>query len=248
VPSTDQIPARREFKYLAPAGALPALRASIAPYCAMDAHAGPDGTYGLRSLYLDAPDMRLYHANEREASTRFKARVRTYSDTPGSPVFGEIKHRDGDVIRKPRVRLPAHDWTAGVRPGAALNPFLVQVLRHDLRPVVLVEYRREAWMSRIDEYARVSIDTQIRCQTRREWSLDADPDRWRPVDHTLLTFTPSSACVVELKWAGSAPPWMTLVVRRLDALRASFSKYCYSMQALADDHYRDGREAQSVWG
>lgn len=243
-----QIPARREFKYLIDRSRLPALRAALSPFCGLDAHAGADRAYGLRSLYFDSPDMRLYHANEREAPVRFKARVRWYSDAESSPIYAEIKLRDGDVIKKTRTSLPTPDWASGLRAGAPVGPFGMRMHRHDLRPVALVDYRREAYMSRVDEYARISIDTQIRCQEQDRWSLEANPRRWRAIDHPLQTWMTTSPCVVELKWADYAPSWMVSLVQQLDMLRFSFSKYCYSMLALSEDHYRDYREAQSRWG
>ncbi len=243
-----QIPARREFKYLVERARVPALRDALRPWCERDPHAGEDGTYALRSLYFDSPDLMLFHANEREAPRRFKARVRTYPEGNEAPVFAEIKFRSGDVIHKTRTPLPAEDWRAALRPGGAaeLDPFLSRVRRHDLRPTALVEYRREAWVSRIDAYGRVSIDFGVQCQAAGRLTLDADPRRWRPVDHPLITWMPVSPCVVELKWADYAPSWMVQLVQRLDLLRHSFSKYCYSMQSLADDHYRDYRWTSST--
>ena len=248
MPDSDQIPARREYKYLVDRGRLPALRAALAPFCTLDPNAGPDRAYALRSLYFDTPDLRLYHANEQEAPVRFKARVRCYPDAPKSPVFAEVKLRDGDIIKKPRTSLPQDDWVSGLQAGSALNPFATRVHRHGLRPVALVEYRREAYLSTIDNYARVSIDFNIRCQEQPRWSLEAHPRRWRSIDHPLLTWTRESPCVVELKWAEVAPRWMVGLVQQLDLLRHSFSKYCYSMLQLAEDHRRDYREAQSPWG
>lgn len=247
---SDHIPARREFKYLVDRKRLPALRRALEPWCDLDRFAGEDRAYRLRSLYFDSPDMRLYHANDREAPVRFKARIRSYPEAPNSPVIAELKFRDGDIIRKTRKRLPGDDWTRGLRAGDGLDldPFVVRMHRHDLRPVVIVDYRREAYMGRFDDYARVSIDTTIQCQATDRLSLDAHPKRWRAMDTPLLTFTPTSPCVVELKWADCAPPWMVQLAQGLDLLRHSFSKYCYSMLSLADDHHRDYREAQSRWG
>ena len=150
MPNAASIPPRREFKYLIPRSRMPALRAALAPYCDRDPNAGADGTYTLRSLYFDTPNLRLYHANESEEPVRFKARVRCYPEAATSPVFAEVKFRNGDVIRKTRTYLPTPDWPSGLRAGAPLDPFVTRMHRYDLRPVVLVDYRREAWMSRID--------------------------------------------------------------------------------------------------
>ena len=243
------IPARREFKYLFDRSRMPALRDALRAWCDIDPYAGADGTYALRSLYLDSPNLRLFHANEREDNVRFKARIRSYTEVPNSPIFAEIKHRYGDVIRKTRTLLPKGDWTMGLRAGTgcALDPFVSRIHQNDLRPMVLVDYRREAWMSRVDEYARVSIDTEIRCQAIHELSLDAQPRRWRAVDNPLLTFTAGSPCIVELKFADYAPDWMIQLTQRLHLIRHSFSKYCYSMLSLASDQFCDYREAQRGW-
>ncbi len=248
------IPDRREFKYLVPASELEALRNLIRGFCTRDPNGGADGTYKLRSLYLDTWNMRLHKANERESPVRFKARVRCYPEgEAGGPVFAEIKGRNGDVIRKTRAKLPADRWQellqgapAGAHRSAALDDFVCRVHRFDLRPICHVEYRREAWMSSLETYARVSIDYRVACRAEHRWTLEGE-DSMRAVDTPLPTHTPESIAVVELKWADAIPRWMVVLVQKLDLLRHSFSKYGFSVLALADDHYVDYRRSQSVW-
>ena len=233
---------------------IPAFREEVRGFCAPDPFNGPDGTYLIRSLYLDTRGLELFHANGREAGERFKARVRGYPEAPGPKVFVEIKNRHGDVIRKTRAPLPRHGWAQQLRDFGSpdwahpdLDAFLFKYHRYSLRPQVLVEYRREAWASRQDDYARISIDGQVRCQPATELSLEANPARWRAIDSPLPTWLGESTCVVELKWADVVPRWMMQLVRRLDLLRHAFSKYCYSMEALADEHYRDYRRSHSAF-
>lgn len=245
-----EVPARREFKYLVPPQAMGALRVALGGLCDRDPHAGPDGTYVLRSLYLDTADCALFQANERQAVSRFKARVRGYPGAPGAPVFAEIKARHGDVIHKTRAVLRPDTWVEAVCRGQAGDPaldnFIYHRERYDLRPTALVQYRREAWMSRYDDYARVSVDTRIECQAPRGLSLKAGPG-WRPLDLGCNTWTPRSVAVLELKWADHAPRWMVDLVAGLGLLRGAFSKYIYSMLAIAEDHHRDYRWASSPW-
>lgn len=234
---------RREFKYLVPKQVLPRLRRAVAATCAPDRYAGPDGTYRIRSLYLDTPRYDLFHANAREAPERFKARVRCYPDV-SSPVFLEIKKRSLDTIVKTRAPVPTDHWQAILegrtladdprgepRSASARERFLALVHAYDLRPVVLVEYLREAYVSTVDRYARVTFDTRIRCQSRRRLDLDADPRRWRVVAHPGRIVTEPAYTVVELKFGRTAPPWMVALVRRCDLLRHSFSKYGHSLHA-----------------
>lgn len=251
---TDAIPDRREFKYLIPREELPELRDFISRVCRRDANAGPDGSYRLRSLYLDTWNMRLFKANEREAPVRFKARVRCYPDAPAdSPVFAEIKGRNGDVIRKTRAKLPRDRWQAllrgehaGPHRSDALDDFVYRMHRFDLRPVCHVDYRREAWMSRLEEYARVSIDTRIETRQARDFTLRSGTSM-KPVDSPLPTHTRGSISVVELKWADAAPRWMVQLVERFELLRHSFSKYGFSVLALNEDHFADYRRTQAAW-
>ena len=99
-------PAATRYRYPTMAGRLleppeaEELRKRIAGYCTRDEFAQEDGSYRIRSLYLDTWNMSLYKANDREAPRRFKARVRSYPDAPGGPVFAEIKARVGDVIQR----------------------------------------------------------------------------------------------------------------------------------------------------
>lgn len=234
---------RREFKYLVPNHVLPRLRSAVAATCAPDRHAGPDGTYRIRSLYLDTPSYDLFYANNREAAERFKARIRCYPDST-SPVFLEIKTRLLDTIVKTRAPVPRDGWQAIVEGKTAASGeaspshaergrerFLALVHSYHLRPVVLVEYRREAYVSAVDVYARATFDTRIACQPRHALELEADPRRWRPVPHPGRTVTEPAYTVVELKFGPRAPEWMVALVRRFDLMRHSFSKYGYALRA-----------------
>ncbi len=234
---------RYEFKYLVPESMAPAIRAAALTVGRKDPYAGRDGHYPIRSLYLDTRQFHLYHANERQAPDRFKARVRCYPDAPSAPVFLEIKRRVRVVIQKSRGAVPRAQWLttaqgepgalASVKPGARkpVEAFVRNALLYHLEPAILVEYDREAFMSDIDEYARLTIDRGVRCQTVNGWALEADPKGWRRIDSAVRTQTVDPRAVLELKFQTRPPRWMVDLVRRLDLIRLSFSKYCYGIEA-----------------
>ena len=221
---------------------MPAIRAAALTTSRIDAYAGADGTYRIRSLYFDTSQFDLYWANEREQPDRFKVRVRSYPGKQG-PVFLEVKRRAKDVILKTRGPLAPFVWQDAVRgrtapldglhagARAAVERFLLVVARHHLRPVALVEYEREAYVSEIDSYARLTFDRKITVQQHEALDLEASPGRWRPVDHPAQTLTAEPICVLELKFERRPPAWMSALVRRLDLVRRSFSKYCYGVNA-----------------
>jgi hypothetical protein len=239
---------RREFKYLLPMRRADELRRAMEGIARRDPYAGPDGSYLIRSLYLDTPDLRLYEANDREAGNRFKVRVRCY---PGAqaPVFLEVKRRDGDVILKTRIKVPQERWPDVLRdPGSSrgAQAFADLCDRHDLRPTVLVEYSREAWASDLDDYARVTLDRAVCAAAPDGWQLDPPGLSWRPIDHPMLTATWEPVAIVELKFAGAPPVWMHRMVARLELFRYSYSKYCTAVRALARP--ADRREPVAAWG
>lgn len=233
---------RYEYKYLILESVVPAIRAAVRTTSKIDRYAGPDGTYRIRSLYFDTEKFDLFWANEREQPDRFKLRARMY---PGktSPVFLEVKRRVLDVIVKSRAAVPMEHWReiiAGKDEALkALPPyvranalkFLAPFHRHHIRPVLLVDYEREAYISEIDSYARLTFDRKIVVQEQDKLDFEAIPTRWRSVDHRAQTRTQEPISVLELKFERRPPRWMVALVQRLDLIRYSFSKYCYGVAA-----------------
>jgi SPX domain protein involved in polyphosphate accumulation len=232
---------RYEHKFLIPERIIPEIRSVARSTSRLDSYARDDGTYPIRSLYFDTPSLDLYMANDREQARRFKARVRMY---PGatSPYFLEVKQRVLDVIVKTRAPVPWDRWRQAIdcdratldvmpeRSQAAVLAFASRVHAHHLEPVLLVQYEREAYVSEVDSYARLTFDRKICVQERTELDLDADDRRWRSIDHTAQTQTSEPVAVLELKFERRPPVWMHALVRRLELVRWSFSKYCYGLR------------------
>lgn len=246
---TANIIERREFKYLIDLATAERVRAAIRPFCALDPWAArnPGGRYAIESLYFDTRDLTLFWANEHEQVDRFKARVRHYPEVSGGPVFFEIKRRYNDVIAKTRGKVPRAAWqhlladpaapvpdaVAGKDRGA-VERFLALTRALHLRPYTLVRYDREPHFSRVDDYVRVTFDSNIRAQLLQRVDFDAAPDRWRSLDDpvTQRVAELDSRIVLELKFTTIIPLWLLHIVERLGLARRSFSKYCTSIRAF----------------
>lgn len=261
--NAEQLNERREYKYLLPPHKVEQVRAIANTVCQRDGYAGPDGLYTIRSLYFDTDRYHLFTANTREAGDRYKVRIRNYPSTgPSGPIFMEVKQRVGDIIRKTRGMVKPSQWKTlltdpssfytmdlGTKYRTAVERFITLVHTYHLKPVMLVEYDREAYFSEVDEYARMTFDLRIRCQTRDTLELSAEDQDWRHVDNPIRTKTLEPMTLLELKFGGPPPRWMTRMVQNLELERHTFSKYGYSViEQLSLPDARTTRLVLEDWG
>ena len=66
---------------------------------------GGSARYSVHSLYLDSKDWRIYRETRNGNFSRFKLRARTYKFDDKTPVFLEVKSRDGEAMQKTRAVL-----------------------------------------------------------------------------------------------------------------------------------------------
>jgi hypothetical protein len=233
-----EIPDRYELKYLICEDEVDAIRRAIEPFCVLDPHAerAPGHEYPITSLYLDTPRHDLYRISRERRGFRWKARVRTYD---GADVaFLEIKNKDHDLIKKARARVPLAGWAERLQgppaddATAAERSFCEKVQLCPLEPVLMVRYEREAWMSTVDRYARVTFDRRVVCQPWSEWSLDWDGRNWLALDSSRSMLTVRRGVVLELKCMTAVPRWLSNVACLANLKRARYSKYCKGIERL----------------
>lgn len=238
---------RREYKFLIDRATVAAVRASIRPFCLLDPYAAqsPTRSYCIETLYLDTQDLSLFWANDHEQVDRVKVRVRRYADKPGSPIFLEVKRRINDVIAKSRGRVPAQAWAKLLGDPAASIPadvtgrdrdaverFMAMHRSLHLRPITLVRYQREPWISTVDDYARVTFDTCIQAHSLDSLTFEPDGGRWRALDDAVMQRTLESLVVLELKFTNNVPRWLVNITRNIGLVRGAYSKYGNSIRAF----------------
>ena len=232
------IPDRYELKYIIPEWKVEEVRRAIEPFCVLDPNSAksPNHQYPIQSLYLDTANRDLYRISRERRGRRWKARVRHYdgSDT----VFLEVKNKDCDMVKKPRARIPYDGWVKRVlgplHPDAcsAERIFCERLLRYGLVPTLMVRYKREAWLSTVDSYARVTFDRRVMCQGWSDWSLDADPRNWIALDGPNSMWGVPKGVVLELKCLSAVPRWLSNVVHIAGLHKISYSKYCRGIERV----------------
>ena len=191
---------------------------------------------------MDSNDLATYWATVHCEGKRFKLRVRYYDDEPGSPLFFEIKRRENDCIMKHRGAVhrsagaallsgqwpcPEHLLFHTAEDLVSLQKFCHLMLRLNARPTVAVAYSREAWMSPGGNSARLTIDRDVRGQTRHEIAFTT------AMEDPVYPF--GDRCVLELKFTDRFPDWFHDLAQHFGLNQSSAPKYCGSVASTGQD-------------
>jgi VTC domain len=235
---------RFELKYLIPESMIKPISDYIERYCVLDPHADETGSYWINTLYLDSNDLRLFRRRENDEDRRFTMRIRSYGNQPKPPYFAEIKYKQDGVVKKYRHAF-GNDLLQSLRDNPSSPPFhaltelpsknLAMFTRlgeiYDVSPKILTRYRRIAYMSIIDSYARVTFDVDLQYQEEKNYNLTPDSRAMTHYDNPLR-FHSGCNVILELKCDTQVPLWMIDLIRRFNLQRSGFSKYCSSLAEM----------------
>jgi len=193
------------------------------------------GDYPIVSLYLDSDDMHLCKESLDGRQNRFKLRIRGYTDEPDYPVFFEIKRRINTVIMKSRTRvmhsdvprllsglsLPPQSYSVDTK---ALNQFQLYMTSIQAKPKVLIRYMRQAFEDEGESRVRVTFDRQLCYSVTDKPEVRLGGSGWQrsPV-------TENGGVVLEIKFNGSYPVWLSRLVEYFDLRARAMSKYATSI-------------------
>ncbi|MCX5645393.1 MAG: polyphosphate polymerase domain-containing protein [Phycisphaerae bacterium] len=193
-----------------------------------------DGMYPIVSLYLDSPDLRLCRETLTGQKNRFKLRIRSYTDEPEYPRFFEIKRRINQVIFKSRARVTDRDvptlLTGRSLPPQGystdedtLNQFQFYVASIHAGPMVLIRYLRQAFEGTGEARVRVTFDRELCYKVTHESQVRLGGPGWQ--HHTFTT----GHTILEIKFTGRYPAWLTRLVRDFELEVTPVSKYATSI-------------------
>ncbi len=159
---------RHELKYYIDDLQYQILRKNLAAVLKPDAHAGPDGRYHVRSLYFD--DFRNTALADKisGATYRTKYRMRIYNCSDEYIKF-ELKTKLDQYVCKESVRLTREEADCIIAGDIAflaesktpfLKTFYLESRSKLLRPVVLVDYNREAYVHPVGN-VRITFDLDL---------------------------------------------------------------------------------------
>lgn len=214
-----------ELKYLIDEERAARIMAWARTHLNPDPHAGGDhgDGYLVNSLYLDTPNLDVFHRSELYQQRKYRLR-RYGSDTK---IWLEVKAKRKGLVRKQRVAVEDHtvehrltqsidnDWD-GVWYRQRLD-------EHQLRPVCQVTYRRFARVGMtVNGTMRLTIDNSLSGCLANGWQVPNSP-----LEGVQLL---QGQCILELKFQVAMPAIFHQLVADEQLLTTSFSKYRTSVE------------------
>ena len=185
--------------------------------------------YRIRSLYYDTTDDRLYNESINGVDNRSKYRIRFYDMNKG---FFRMERKDTvGCLKSKRSESVSCDYVESAIKGEVLpadkdgilNEVFTLGRTQLLRPVVIVDYRRSAYTYPIGN-VRITFDRDISCTYRTEDFMN---------EHALLIpVMPYGKHILEVKYDGILPGFISSMIDIGDLERVSFSKYAYSRSVV----------------
>lgn len=183
--------------------------------------------YKIRSLYFDTPFNKDFYERVDGLENRKKIRLRTY-DVNSPNVKLEIKRKFGSSQRKDSLiisrddaqKLIECDYEVLLKYDNKVANTIYNIMKIDYyRPVVLIEYRRKAFLHSTNDI-RITLDFEI---SSNEIQLDFFNE-----DAVLYPLFDYDTKVLEVKYNKFLYRWISDILANCDVLQQSVSKYSLS--------------------
>ena len=223
---------RFEVKYIIAATAIPRLLRQLAPYVRPDANMPDPQGYQVHSVYWDSPGLAVFWEKVEGLEIRRKLRFRRYGNSPD--IYAEIKGRVDRTVQKRRFRLSEDQAERLLRrtgpldlAGTDSHPVAAEVEsfihQYRLEPIVAITYRRYALEGSETSDLRITFDRRVQYSTT-DLTMT-------PLERGKYLLDPRNA-VMEVKYNGRVPLWLSKLVSREGFVLQRLSKYCAAIDRV----------------
>ncbi|MCO5142923.1 MAG: polyphosphate polymerase domain-containing protein [Oligoflexia bacterium] len=236
---------RYELKYLIPYEMVAPISKYVEQFCEMDYYSqiSPNHAYVINSLYLDTPSLQLLNRKENGDPGYFSLRIRSYGTNPKLPLFFESKQKYRDFSRKRRAKVYVENFGDLIESPESVADykqlmqeknfadFMNKVNLYGARPVIFTQYSRIAYLSTLDDYARVTFDMDLKYMEERNFNAVPNESIMSHYDHCDSFQYPGSGynVILELKCERKIPIWIVQLVKHFGLTQRNFSKFGNSM-------------------
>ena len=223
---TRNIPLRHELKYFITPAEMNVLRGVLTPVMQLDPNGNENNEYHIRSLYFDTINDDALEEKIAGVGNRKKYRIRIYNFSD-KVIKLECKSKYGDLISKQSVTIPrdlAEQLIAG-------DPEGLQRMRHPLfhdmyremrinllRPAVIVDYVREAYIHPAEE-VRITFDKTLRTGLYSNDLFNKNIPTYPVFDDPVE--------ILEVKYDEFLPSYIQSMLSGVTAQRSAISKYTW---------------------
>ncbi|GHU77661.1 molecular chaperone [Clostridia bacterium] len=217
-------PLRHELKFQLNMGEYLLLSRTLDTVLDRDPNGDEFNEYRIRSLYFDTPFDDALYEKLSGAPERRKYRIRIYKNSDRL-IKLECKRKIGELTSKEALTIPrdlADQLIAGDTKGLLatgeplLHAMYAQLMTRALRPVVIVDYYREAYLHPAEEI-RITFDKRLRSGMR---SIDL----FNP-NVPLLDPLPNPTVILEVKYNRILPGYIRKLLNQCRGQRLAVSKY-----------------------
>ena len=226
MPIIRNIPLRHELKYFISPAEMQVLRGILTPSMQLDPNGNENNEYHIRSLYFDTINDDALEEKIAGVGNRKKYRMRIYNFSD-KVIKLECKSKYGDLISKQSVTIPrdlAEQLIAG-------DPEGLQRMRHPLfhdmyremrinllRPAVIVDYVREAYIHPAEE-VRITFDKTLRTGLYSNDLFNKNIPTYPVFDDPVE--------ILEVKYDEFLPSYIQSMLSGVTAQRSAISKYTW---------------------
>ena len=206
----------------------------------LDSHVLNKYSYEVRSLYFDSNFQHSFLEKRDGIAIRKKLRIRYYpsfSKDSQKFAFIEIKKKFNENVAKSRIYVPLDKAlkilnsnhteaklfyeNASEQDKSTLEEIWFLYKKYNLKPVCVVSYFRQPFMSRVEKTFRLAFDTNLKV---RKYNLDLN------FGGGSKNIVPPNICIMEVKFNNIIPNWAIKIIQNNDCVQYKISKFAAGLE------------------
>ena len=235
----NQILYRYEFKYILNKKISDQIEKEARNFMIYDGHVKKklDNKYFVRSLYFENNFSSNFYEKVDGMKIRRKYRLRTYSNffDPKVPIFFEVKGRISERTYKKRINVKNKYLNLFLSQSQNFNllnlypnnemiiNFIFDSFRKNLKPLILVDYKRRPYINKFGLYFRLTFDTNLLSSKTNNLFSNDKYSSWLECK--------AGYTILEVKFDRSIPAWFHRIIQCYNLKRKSISKFVLGMSS-----------------
>lgn len=230
---------RYEFKYFLPKKISDQVKIYANKFMEIDdfANINSNNNYFVRSIYFENRINSNFDEKVDGFRIRKKFRIRYYNlDLKNGPLYLETKGRNLERTYKRRTKIDLEDidfiknkysLTKLINKypnNEVINEFVFENFRKNLQPKIIIDYKRQPFVSKHGLYFRLTFDQNIAC-------IDLE-NNLREIPNNNSYLCKAGYTILEVKFDRSIPAWFHRVIQTYNLKRESISKFVLGMCCL----------------